>query len=381
MKKDSRTWPRTCAAPSSGWSTGAGLGHVGGDLSVTGHPRHAVRRGARHRPRGPGPATTATASSSARATAPARSTRRSPTAGFFPSRELDTFMQPLSRSTATPTGTRSPASRPTPARSATACRSASACAIAGQAATTRTAAPSSSLGDGELQEGSNWEAAMTAGHSQPRQPDRDRRPQPAAAGRPHRGHRAGSTRCADKWRAFGWRGPRGRRPRPRRAARRALAPVRRPGKPICVIANTIKGKGVSFMEDRVEWHHKVPSRGAGRAALEELSDDRRRPAPASDLFDCREAFAEDARSRSAEPTSAIVAVCNDSVGSSNLVGFRERVPDRLINVGIAEQNLVGVGAGLANGGQHPVRLRRRPLPHRPRAGADQGRRRLQPTPT
>ena len=46
-------------------------------------------------------------------------------------------------------------------------------------------------------------------------------------------------------------------------------------------------------------------------------------------------------------------MCNDSVGSSNLVGFKAEFPDRLINVGIAEQDLVGVGAGLANGGMIP----------------------------
>ena len=49
----------------------------------------------------------------------------------------------------------------------------------------------------------------------------------------------------------------------------------------------------------------------------------------------------------------IVAVCNDSVGSSNLGGFQKLFPDRLINVGIAEQNMVGVSAGLANGGFIP----------------------------
>jgi transketolase len=43
------------------------------------------------------------------------------------------------------------------------------------------------------------------------------------------------------------------------------------GKPVCVIANTIKGKGVSFMEDRVEWHHKVPSSEQVVMAREELS--------------------------------------------------------------------------------------------------------------
>ena len=46
----------------------------------------------------------------------------------------------------------------------------------------------------------------------------------------------------------------------------------------------------------------------------------------------------------------IVVVCNDSVGSSNLTEFRDLFPDRLIDVGIAEQNMVGVAAGLANAG-------------------------------
>jgi len=46
-------------------------------------------------------------------------------------------------------------------------------------------------------------------------------------------------------------------------------------------------------------------------------------------------------------------VVNDSVGSSKLGGFEKRFPTRTVNVGIAEQNLVGVGAGLANGGKIP----------------------------
>ena len=68
--------------------------------------------------------------------------------------------------------------------------------------------------------------------------------------------------------------------------------------------------------------------------------------------DCRKAFAEELLALARED-ERIVAVCNDSVGSSNLVAFREEFPDRLINVGIAEQDLVGVGAGLANGGMIP----------------------------
>jgi len=71
-----------------------------------------------------------------------------------------------------------------------------------------------------------------------------------------------------------------------------------------------------------------------------------------ETFDCRKAFAEELI-RLAREDARVVAVCNDSVGSSNLVGFAEEFPDRLINVGIAEQNMVGVAAGLANGGFVP----------------------------
>src|SRR5579871_6123978 len=73
------------------------------------------------------------------------------------------------------------------------------------------------------------------------------------------------------------------------------------------------------------------------------------PAP---TFDCRQAFAE-TLIELARADDRIVAVCNDSVGSSNLVNFQKLFPERLINVGIAEQNMVGVAAGLANGGFRP----------------------------
>ncbi len=70
------------------------------------------------------------------------------------------------------------------------------------------------------------------------------------------------------------------------------------------------------------------------------------------LYDCRDAF-EDTLREMAEQDPRIVAVVNDSVGSSKLTQFGKEYPKRLVNVGIAEQNMIGVGAGLANGGLIP----------------------------
>ncbi|MEU9202834.1 transketolase C-terminal domain-containing protein [Streptomyces sp. NPDC048332] len=70
------------------------------------------------------------------------------------------------------------------------------------------------------------------------------------------------------------------------------------------------------------------------------------------LYDCRVDFAAELAAL-ARADERIVAVCNDSVGSSNLARFREEFPTRLINVGIAEQDMVGVAAGLANAGFIP----------------------------
>ncbi len=71
-----------------------------------------------------------------------------------------------------------------------------------------------------------------------------------------------------------------------------------------------------------------------------------------ELYDCRDAFENKLRELAAEE-SRIVAVVNDSVGSSKLNQFGQVYPVRLVNVGIAEQNMIGVGAGLANGGLIP----------------------------
>lgn len=68
------------------------------------------------------------------------------------------------------------------------------------------------------------------------------------------------------------------------------------------------------------------------------------------LFDCRDVFSKTLEAMAASD-NRVVAVVNDSTGSTKLKNFRAAFPDRFINVGIAEQNMVGIGAGLANGGK------------------------------
>lgn len=70
------------------------------------------------------------------------------------------------------------------------------------------------------------------------------------------------------------------------------------------------------------------------------------------MKDCRDTWAATLEALAAEDPR-VVAVVNDSIGSSKLNGFAARFPERTVNVGIAEQLMVGVGAGLANGGKIP----------------------------
>jgi len=124
------------------------------------------------------------------------------------------------------------------------------------------------LGDGELAEGSNWEAAMAAAHY--------KLSNLTAIVDCNTLQISGRTRdvmsnepLAEKFAAFGW-------------AVRTIdghnlaeltdslqAPLAFE-KPSVVIAQTIKGKGVSFMEDVAKWHHGVPTDEEYRTALAEL---------------------------------------------------------------------------------------------------------------
>ena len=70
------------------------------------------------------------------------------------------------------------------------------------------------------------------------------------------------------------------------------------------------------------------------------------------LYDCRDAFA-DTLLELAHADARVVAVVNDSLGSTKVTKVAAALPAQVINVGIAEQNMVGIGAGLANGGRIP----------------------------
>lgn len=126
------------------------------------------------------------------------------------------------------------------------------------------------LGDGEMDEGSNWEALMFAAH--------------------HKlSNLVAIIDCnnlqslttveatlnieplADKLRAFG-AVPREVDGHDHAALLRAFDALPfQPGKPSVVIARTVKGKGVSYMENRVEWHYRAPNRELLEQALREIS--------------------------------------------------------------------------------------------------------------
>jgi len=127
-------------------------------------------------------------------------------------------------------------------------------------------------GDGELQEGSNWEAAMAAAQFRLDNLtliiDRNRLQQGDETERT-----VALEPLADRWRAFGWA--------VREVDGHDIGALIRTfhsvpfqaGSPNCVIASTNKGRGVSFMRDRVEWHHRVPNEAELAAALAEIGEE------------------------------------------------------------------------------------------------------------
>ncbi len=132
------------------------------------------------------------------------------------------------------------------------------------------------LGDGEIQEGQIWEAAFMAARYRLDNLtailDYNGLPQ---FGWPQAGGFTRDTPIDDpgaKFRAFGWHvlecdG------HDHASIREALdAALTFMGQPTCIVAHTVKGKGVSYMEGDFNWHAKVPSDEQLAAALSELDD-------------------------------------------------------------------------------------------------------------
>lgn len=127
------------------------------------------------------------------------------------------------------------------------------------------------LGDGEVQEGQVWEAAMAAAHY---------RCDNLCAILDHNGFQIdgkveeimGIEPLADKWRSFGWHtiSIDGHSIKEILTAFKEVKKIK--GKPTIIIARTIKGKGVSFMENVVDFHGRAPTPDEAKIALEELKD-------------------------------------------------------------------------------------------------------------
>jgi transketolase len=191
-------------------------------------------------------------------------------AGFIPVSQLSTFMQPESELNGHPARTKLTAVEASTGPLGHGLPIAVGTALAGKidGSPRRTFVV---VGDGELQEGSNWEALMTAGHHRVENlcviVDRNRLQQ---------GARVADTKdlepLADKFAAFGLdvlevNG------HDHSALVDAFATVpASSGRPTVVIAHTYKGHPISFMSDNVAWHHKVPSPEQVDAALAELEN-------------------------------------------------------------------------------------------------------------
>jgi transketolase len=187
--------------------------------------------------------------------------------GFFPTSALETFMAPLSALNGHPDRRKVPGVETNTGPLGHGLPVGVGVALAARLrnSSARTVVV---LGDGELQEGSNWEAAMLAAHQRlgsiTAVIDRNGLQQ---------GGRTEDTNAleplADKWHSFGWTvtdvdGH-------DHAALADMLARAQPDRPSVVIAHTQKGHGVSFMTDRVEWHHRVPDADELGLALEELS--------------------------------------------------------------------------------------------------------------
>ncbi len=245
---------------------GAGQGHIGGDFSVIDTLTvlfHSVLDVSPEEPTAPD--RDIFILSKGHAAAALYATLAS--AGFFPREALGTFMKPLSDLNGHPAKTKVPGVETSTGPLGHGLPVAVGAAL-GRRLSGSDARVVVVTGDGELQEGSNWEAMMSAAHF-----GLDRLVLVVDRNRLQQGARTEDTNGLDpleqRIQSFGWE-VRVIDGHDHAAIEAALAPSTT-GSPVAIIANTVKGKGVSFIEDRAEWHHKVPSAEQVVAAKEELA--------------------------------------------------------------------------------------------------------------
>ncbi len=230
------------------------------------------------------------------------------------------------------------------------------------------------MGDGECAEGQVWEAAAAASHGKLKNlcavVDVNRLGQSDPTM-----HQHDLAALKRKFTAFGWDAViiDGHKIDKILAA---LGRAGTKGRPTVVLARTLKGKGVSFIEDRNGWHGKPLKADELARALEEIGclpdvDARRfvrKPRPfrakaaAAPVDFPRTAYTEKTATRLAygnallslaKVNPKVVAVDGDVKNSTYADKFFEAFPGRAFQSFIAEQNMVGMGMGLAAKGYLP----------------------------
>lgn len=129
------------------------------------------------------------------------------------------------------------------------------------------------MSDGECDEGSNWEAALFAPHHRLDNLvviiDRNKLQSIHSTE-----ETLGLEPFVDKWQAFGWNVVDVDGHNHEQLVNACNSKIM--DKPLCIVANTTKGKGISFMENQVLWHYRNPQGEEYEAAIRELDDNARR---------------------------------------------------------------------------------------------------------
>ena len=232
------------------------------------------------------------------------------------------------------------------------------------------------MGDGEIAEGSVWEAASLAGVFKLNNliaiVDANRLGQSQETAF---GHNIGVYR--DRFEAFGWRvedidG------HDLEEILEVLSGVGLNDQPLAIIAKTYKGAGISFLQDKEGWHGKPLNKDEAARAIAELQPNAKSglgvpiPSPTSlpepknvapasyppisyklgDSVATREAYGS-ALLRIGEVDQRVVALDGDTKNSTFAEKFFKKAPERSFECYIAEQNMVGVSMGLAARGKTP----------------------------